>query len=136
MVLMAARKRETLRRMSYTILWEDDGVIWNMTGEVTDEELIGCNDEIHDDPRFENLRYAIADLSEIEKFAASTESVRQVAKADELTSIRNPHLKVAFVVSTLVMKGLSRLYMQEGGSARWDIQIFEDMSSAMEWIDA
>ena len=91
--------------MPYVTHWEDEGVRWVFSGFVTDDDLLRCNLEAYGDPRFESLRYEIADFRAVEDFSAGPETVKRVARMDRDQSVRNPRVKVAILATAAVIKG-------------------------------
>lgn len=120
--------------MPYETHWEDRGIRWVFTGEVTDDDLIRCNQELYDDPRFLTIRYEIADFREITVAAARSETVTRVGDMDREQAARNPDVKVAILGATPLITGLTRMYAMSGGDAIWDVRIFETEVEARKWI--
>ncbi|MBD3348982.1 MAG: hypothetical protein GF400_07280 [Candidatus Eisenbacteria bacterium] len=120
--------------MSYETYWEDEGVRWVYEGTMTDDDVLRANLELYDDPRFESLRYEIADFTRVAKFAAGADSIRKLSQLDKKQSARNPDVKVAIVATAPLMRGIARMYALASGDSPWDTRIFETESEAREWL--
>jgi hypothetical protein len=121
--------------MPYETHWEPHGIRWVFTGEVSDDDLVRCNRELYEDPRFLTIRYEIVDFQKITGIAARSETVTLVADMDREQSARNPEVKVAILGATPLITGLTRMYAMSGGDEIWDVRIFETEEEARKWID-
>lgn len=120
--------------MSYSIFWEEKGVRWKFSGEVTDQEMLDANKEFYDSPVFYDMRYQIGDFLEVTDFKVSSDTVKVLARLDLEASEKNPNVKVAFVVTNVMIKGLTRMWDLSGGGTHWESSAFEDEASAREWL--
>ena len=69
--------------MSYELIWEDRGVLFQFWDVVSGDELVQSNLDVYADPRFESIECELVIFSDSVEFVASSESVRRVAKSVE-----------------------------------------------------
>ena len=122
--------------MSYELIWEDRGVLFQFWDVVSGDELVQSNLDVYADPRFESIECELVIFSDSVEFAASSESVRRVAKMDATASQRNPNIVVAIVASQLVIQGLVNLYRLQSDfeGSTWETEFFETVDEARTWI--
>ena len=122
--------------MSYELIWEDRGVLFQFQNVVTGDELVQSNLDVYADPKFESIEYELAMFSDSVEFEASSETVRRVANMHAEASKRNPNIIVAIVASQLVIRGLANLYRlnSEIAGGTWETEFFETEQEAREWL--
>lgn len=120
--------------MSYKITWKTKGVIWTFHGTITGQDAIKANQAIYGDPRFDNLRYGIVDLSLAEQFELAGEDVEIVAALDEAATLSNPRLVVAIVATNLESLKFSELYKSAMSKTSWKVEIFPSREDAKDWV--
>ena len=52
--------------MAYDLVWEDNGVYWKYSGNVTGQEIIDASTSIYGDVRFITLKYKFVDFIDVE----------------------------------------------------------------------
>jgi hypothetical protein len=122
--------------MAYITFWEEKGIRWIFNSDLTNDDLLKCNQELYEDTRFLNIDYEICDFTAVEKFSLESDVVRQVARMDVEQSKRNPNIKVAIISNELVIRGLTRMYQITGDASAWETQIFNNEEDARVWINA
>lgn len=121
--------------MPYTTHWEETGIRWVFTGEVSDQDIISCCMEFYDDPKFLDIRYLMADYSAISNFNVNSDTIFDVAQMDKDASEKNPYIKVATIASSQLLKGITRMWELSGGTTVWESQLFDSEVSAREWLN-
>jgi hypothetical protein len=120
--------------MPYSINWEPDGIIWTFQRILTNRDVIEANLAIYGDPRFDDLRYQIVDLSGVERFDVSNEALQEAAAMDEAAALNNPNLVVAVVATGEEAMDVAETYEAAMGSSRWKVRIFRSMKEAEQWV--
>ena len=123
--------------MSYELIWENRGVVFQFRDVVTGDELVQSNLDVYSDPKFESIEYELANFSDTVRFEASSEMVRRVAAMDAAASKRNPNIIVAIVASQTVIRGLVNLYrmQSEVAGGTWVTEFFETEPEARKWLE-
>ncbi len=122
--------------MAYTTEWENKGICWKYAGVVTGKELIRSNLDIYGDARFDNMRYQIVDLTDVEGIKVSAEDMKRIAAYDEAASLSNPYVKVAVVATSESAKALSIFYDNESSESPWETMLFDTVNEARFWINS
>lgn len=103
-------------------------------GNLTDEDVVIPNRACYADERFMRMRRQLADYRQVESFSVSSEAVQNAARSDAEAARRNPHVRVAIVVTAQVGFGLARMYENAGGETPWQTGIFQTMAEAEAWF--
>ena len=86
--------------MPYEVIWEPpSGVVLRLTGVVTGHDFVTGVGVVHDDPRYDDLRYVIDDLSALEKFAVDSTTIEIVFANSVGAGMSNPNRRI-YVVAT------------------------------------
>ena len=120
--------------MPYKISWENEGVIWTFYGVLAGEEVIQANLDIYGDPRFDNLRYQLVDISAVEQFKISDEALETAAAMDEAATLSRPRLVVAVIAAKGEALRVAELYKSAMKTSSWKVEIFCSMQEAKEWV--
>lgn len=120
--------------MPYEAIWEDKGIYWKYQGILTGDDLLQSNMNIYGDSRFDNLRYQLVDMLDVESFDVETEAMEAVTAMDEAASQTNPSLIIAVVSAHIQAKQLVELYETTTGGAPWETEMFESVEEARVWI--
>lgn len=121
--------------MPYTIQWKEKGLYWIYAGEVSDQEMLASYSDLYDDPRFLDIEYEIVDYLAVTSYDVSSDTIFKIAQMDKAASKRNPHVKVAVIADSQMIKGMSRMWQLAGGASVWESKIFDDGVAALEWVN-
>ncbi|HVT03068.1 MAG TPA: hypothetical protein VHL58_06780 [Thermoanaerobaculia bacterium] len=106
---------------------------WTFSGVVTGEELLGSNQEIYGDERFDEMTYQIVDLTRVERFDVTQDDMEVMASNDKAAALSNPFVKVAIAARDETIKQLSSYYEAHSSESPWKQQIFDTLSDAQAW---
>lgn len=122
--------------MSYTIAWDNRGVVWTFYGVLTCDDVVQANLDIYGDSRFDELRYQVVDISDVERFDVSADAMEVAASMDEVASLSNPHLVVAVVATGEEGVAVAEMYLADMKDTSWEVRIFPSMADAGAWIQS
>ena len=122
------------RLVPYETFWESEGIRWVYTGAMSDDDVLRANLVLYDDPRFESIKYQIADFSGVDALAAHAETIRRLSHMDKDQSSRNPNLRVAVIAATPLTRGIASMYRLAAGATPWAIEVFETEEDARDWL--
>jgi hypothetical protein len=122
--------------MAYKTFWEEKGIKWVFTGSLTNDDLLKCNKELYENPRFLNVEYELCDFTAVEDFPVESKVIRLIGRMDLEQSKRNPKIKVAIISNEIVMRGLVSIYEAAAYNSPWETQFFENEEDARTWIYA
>lgn len=120
--------------MPYRIEWEEHGVLMTFAGTVTADELNASNDELYSDPRFDRLRYQIADFLAIERISLEIDDVIGVSFKDLAAARTTEGVKVALVMVEPELLKLGAAYKELVKRGTWQAEIFSDQGQARAWL--
>ncbi len=122
--------------MAYEVVREPRGVYCRFMGVASDDDLRQVNLAIVGDPGFESLEYQIADFTDADKLAFSSEAIRLAAATDRDSSMRNSKMRVAIVGPQKMLLGLANMYRAhfdlKGG--KWEQGHFDTLDEARAWL--
>ncbi len=122
--------------MAYETHWEAEGVRWVYAGVMTDDDILRSNLEIYSDPRFESIRYQIADLRGVDRFDGSARAVRRLSRMDRDQATRNPGIRVAILADDALVRGIANVYAMSGAESPWETRVFKSEEEARRWLNA
>ncbi len=118
--------------MSHTIQWEDKGVYWKYSGDVSGKEIFDASEVIYGDPRFDNLEYKLVNFLDASSVNMTDEEIARIAFQHKAAEISNPRVKNAIVMVAEVE--IAEKFATFFTDSRWEVQIFQDMESADRWL--
>jgi hypothetical protein len=122
--------------MGYTINWIGNNVIIRMDGMIGFNDIDYVNGLLYGDSRFENMRYQIFDLSDVQQFNLTARDFELLGILDKNSSIWNRSLKVAIVFTDEEMIKLMDYYKNEMKGTNWKIEVFRTFAEAEKWCFA
>ena len=120
--------------MSYQTIWTDRGVEWIYHGTVTGKEIIQSNEEIYGDPRFDDLRYQLVDLTQVERFEVSDKEMRQMAYLDAAAARTNPRIRLAVIATGESGRSVFDAYAKNIKNPVWKHELFSSRKNAEDWL--
>lgn len=123
--------------MAYQVEWADRTVYCRWSGTVVGLDLVAANREIQSDARFDDLRFMLFLMNDVEHLDVSIEAIEQVAAMGIGAAKSNEQLRCAMVSVDDDMYGLSSFYqmhMDEAGGPTWPMQLFRTEKAASEWL--
>ena len=122
--------------MAYRSIWESDGVTWEFSGDLTNDDFACRSSELFEDHRFGTIRYQICDFRAIAEVMVDADIVQLSARLDAEQSRRNPHVKIAIIGVRQVVFGLKRMYetYHQLADGKWACRIFNNEDDARAWV--
>ena len=114
--------------MSYTNIWEPEGLYRKFEGEISGDEILESNYELHEDPNFQTIKYIINDFTE------ETAHTRAYATSDDIISNTKGKLKIALVVIQPSFLVLANSYREEMRGKLFECEIFKSIEDARKWV--
>lgn len=119
--------------MPYRIDWEPQGVYKKVWGFVTADEYLASMQEIHGDPRFDEMSYSINDFLEVVGFDVGQNTIVDMAAASLGARYSNPKIRVALVTRDERIEALGRLFASKDLNS-FPTRVFATLEKAREWI--
>ncbi|RLC10285.1 MAG: hypothetical protein DRI57_20635 [Deltaproteobacteria bacterium] len=122
--------------MPYKTIWEEKGVFWQYSGNVTGEELFQTALDLYEDQRFDDIRYLLVDFYDIKQYDGSAKLVEKIAAMNMGAAYTNPRVKVAIVAVKDQIRSLANLYASISRTSPWKTRIFDNLSDARLWTSS
>lgn len=124
--------------MPYSTQWEEKGIYWKYSGTVTHADILNSNDEFYRDERSDNASYQLVDCSKIDCFEILSNTIATVAALDYASSHYLKDLKIALIAKDTETKAIYQQYLDLSQKLhiQWNVELFEDIESARNWINS
>lgn len=109
--------------MAYKIICKARGVEWVYTGVLTGSELIESNEKIYGDPRFDDLRYQLVDLSQVERYEITEQDMKRMAFYDRVAAQSNPRIRLAVIAPRDEDRAITETYGSFNPDSVWALKI-------------
>lgn len=115
--------------------YENNGfILTKVTDVITLQEVLSYVDSILEDNRIEKPFYELVDFSGVERFDFGYYQSDQLYNKVVLLKKYKKHLGTCFVASKDLAKGMSNVFKVTGENKGMNIQIFNNMNDALEYI--
>ena len=119
--------------MSYRYNWEADGLYRIFYGQISGDEILESNFELHAHPDFKNIKYIINDFRDVTGHSIQTSHTNAYAVSDDVISNSKGKLKIALLVTQEPLMVLANNYRDLMKGKLFDCEIFSDMDNARLW---
>jgi hypothetical protein len=119
--------------MPCEIAWEPKGVCKTYSGFVTSQEFMQSIARFQSDPRFDDCRYSLNDLTAVEGHSITEADVTRFAAFAIGAYHSNPNVRIAVVATDPSILALLDLYMAPGHSP-YPLRIFPVLAEARTWL--
>ena len=120
--------------MPYTNTWESEGLYRVFVGEITGDEILESNYELHEDPNFQAIKYIINDFIEVTGHSIVTAHTKAYATSDNIISNTKGKLKIALVVTQPPLLALANSYREQMRGKLFECEIFQSIEDARKWV--
>ena len=110
------------------------GVEFIGSGVVTGADIIAANKEIYRNENFYRQKYQLVDRTKCTKYQVSHEEII-IAEQDKVAAKTNPNIIIAFISTSPLQYGISRMYQAYVGDDGFLTEVFRDRKSAEKWIE-
>lgn len=121
--------------MAHTNTWNKNGLFRKFTGEISPEEILQSNFDMHVHPEFENIKYIINDFTEVNKFSINKGHTKIYASTDDMISNTKGNLKIAIVAIKDEHIALANNYREEMKNKLFKCKIFQTLKDAQKWAE-
>ncbi len=122
--------------MPYDIVWEPDGVRVDFSGEARSRELIESTERMESDPRFDEMRYVINDLSSVSGNDFSEESLTQLAVINFGAHASHPNCRMAYVTTNPELTELIKKTLMAEDMKSYTVEVLPSVEAARDWLDS
>ena len=122
--------------MAHTNTWNENGVFRKFTGKISPEEILKSNFDMHEDPRFENIKYIINDFTGVTEHEVNKDHTKIYATTDDIISDTKGNLKIAIVAIQDAHIALANNYREEMKNKFFKCEIFQTVEDAQKWVNS
>ena len=121
--------------MTYSHVWEPEGVYMKFWGETSGQEIDEAIDHIRNHPDLPKLKFAIADYLDVDKFLVTRYQTLIIAAHDHWISKANANLKIALLGNKAeVLDAFSTYAESPVISGTFEVRTFTDLADARGWV--
>ena len=119
--------------MPCEIEWKPNGVVKHLTGSVSAEQLLRAIVDTQGDPRFDRLRYVVADCLDCADFIFHPSEIQEMAALGKAGFISNRNIRIAIVATLPAAIAGATQYASSPLNA-FPTRIFGSREEAEQWI--
>ncbi len=120
--------------MAYELVWEDKGVYWKYSGNVTGKEIIDASTSIYGDARFITVKYKFVDFFDVDNFDMDKSQLSLIAYQHLAAERANPYLKNAILINAgHQISKMAHEFAAFFSKSSWEIKVFTDPDEANKW---
>ena len=120
--------------MPHTYTWETNGLLRKFTGEISPEDILQSNFELHIHPKFEEIKYIINDFTEVTDLIVDVSHTKIYASTDDIISDTKGKFNIAIVVTKDAHFDLANNYRNEMKNRSFKCEIFQTIEDARKWV--
>ena len=119
--------------MAHSLIWEDTGVYWKYSGQVSGEEIVDASSQVYGDERFDDLKYKLVDFLDAECIEIRVDQVALVAYQHRAAEMSNSSIQTAIVAKPeFEQANTFALFFED---SNWDVKVFNNMDDANCWLN-
>ncbi len=120
--------------MPHSIIYSDKILQISFSGHVSNDELVTLEKDLMDEWQQDDCKGHLYDYRGSESISFTDSEVKRIALLDRNESFINGGLKVAVVSNNDDVTQYSQLYIDEMSGSDWDVRLFDDITSALEFL--
>jgi hypothetical protein len=122
--------------MPHYTRWEKEGFFADFSGEVSSLEIEAVNNEFTGSPGFDTVRYALWDMTCVERLVVTEADIETAAATDKGASVFRRTLRGAIIVPEGPVREIVEQYLAVSSELEntWDTRLFSDIESARHWL--
>jgi len=118
--------------MAHKVEWENKGIYWKYSGDVSGQEIVDASVAIYGDPRFDDLDYKLVDFLDASAVNMSDIEVARIAYQHKAAELSNPNIKNAIVMTVAI--DLADKFAAFFSDSGWEVKVFQELDAANEWL--
>jgi hypothetical protein len=105
--------------------------LWELSGGISAEEFYKINSDHQGDPRWDALRYLIADFREVTSIDLPDVELKLIQAMGKAAALSNPYLNIASITDTEETQKIAEFY---GMDTPWKYGVFDTVEEAHFWL--
>ena len=119
--------------MPHQIIWEPGGVHRKFSGNLTASEVMLSLTTMSSDPRFDDVRYSIANYLDVDRYEADRDTLTSMSATHFGAYQSNPRIVTAAVMDKDEVRDVFLRFQAAYGSP-YPLRIFDNLPDARTWI--
>jgi len=122
--------------MPHKTIWEKDGIYWQFYGDITLAEVHEANGEAYGDHRFDDIKYFIWNMTDVNNLEMSLDDAKKPACTDEVASSYKRRLNGAFAATDKHIRKVIERYIELSieHKSTWNLKLFYTEDDARKWV--
>jgi len=120
--------------MSYTNSWETEGLYRKFFGEISGDEILESNFELHANPNFKTIKYIINDFIDVTAYSIESSHTKAYASSDVVIANSKGKLNIALIVDQDELITLANGYREQMIGQLFECEIFQCVEDARKWV--
>lgn len=120
--------------MACEMIWEPHGILFKHSGRVDMDEVTRMNDRMYGDPRFDQIRYQIADYTEVTSNLITRKDASVVGTLDRTSAVWNIKMLNIVVTQDETFLPVVDAYFNMFQGTEWRCRVFKTLDEAYQWI--
>ena len=116
--------------------WIDNNAHVTFGGDLRFSDINQADEKIFGDLRFDLMKYAIFDFSNIQKLNITKEEAQIIGILDRSSNIWYRSIKIALITTNIELMELSEIYRTNLIGSKWTVKIFIDFDAALKWCNS
>ena len=122
--------------MAHNTTWEERGIYWKFSGHVSAVEVEEADNEMYGDPRFDEIKYFIWDMTDASELGMTESDSDFPAGTDRAAAYTNKNLNGALVSNNEQIRKRFKRYIEVSSEIGnpWKLKIFNNLEDARAWV--
>jgi hypothetical protein len=116
--------------------WIDNNAHVTFGGDLSFTDINQADEKIFGDLRFDLMKYAIFDFSNIQKLNITKEEAQIIGILDRSSNIWYRSIRIALITTNIELMELSEIYRTNLIGSKWTVRIFIDFEAALKWCNS
>ena len=122
--------------MSHKNIWEESGVLVELSGILTNQDIFDSNMEIYGNDNFDHCQYQLVDAREIDGVDIDGDSIELLSVMDKTAISYKQYMRVALVGTNPQFIEFFSEYVNELDGSDWVAKIFDNLAEARAWVES
>jgi hypothetical protein len=116
--------------------WIDNNAHVTFGADLSLADINQADEKIFGDLRFDLMKYAIFDFSNIQKLNITKEEAQIIGILDRSSNIWYRSIRIALITTNIELMELSEIYRTNLIGSKWTVRIFIDFEAALKWCNS
>jgi len=120
--------------MPYELIWESEGLLNRLSGEVSAREFIRSIEKVQGSPQFHDARYVICDFSDVLAHEVGEQALTHLAAYHFGVLAYHPNCRMIFVTGDQELKTQINNHLKGSRISSYPIEVLPTLADARAWL--